>query len=90
MSKPGSPGAGAQWNSRFSVQEYVYGTKPNDFLVESAPSLPGDGGVIPTTRRREDMPSGDRLPSPTPPMFTDRIHSERLTGTAPSVPGAET
>ena len=39
MSRPGGPGA-AQWNSRFSVQEYVYGTKPNDFLVESVPALP--------------------------------------------------
>jgi SAM-dependent methyltransferase len=40
MAQPGGPDVGAQWNSRFSVQEYVYGTKPNDFLAESAPALP--------------------------------------------------
>lgn len=40
MSHAGHSSANAQWNSRFSVQEYVYGTKPNDFLAESAPSMP--------------------------------------------------
>jgi SAM-dependent methyltransferase len=40
MSSEQRPGAAFQWNSRFSVPEYVYGTKPNDFLVESAPALP--------------------------------------------------
>lgn len=29
-----------EWNSRFSVQEYVYGTQPNDFLVEATSALP--------------------------------------------------
>ena len=40
MSQPGGPDVRDQWNSRFSAQEYVYGTKPNDFLAESASSLP--------------------------------------------------
>ncbi|MCP3141442.1 class I SAM-dependent methyltransferase [Pyxidicoccus xibeiensis] len=41
MSQSGRPGSGThQWNSRFSVPDYVYGTKPNDFLVASAPALP--------------------------------------------------
>jgi SAM-dependent methyltransferase len=32
--------AGAQWDARFSAEDYVYGTQPNGFLVEAAPSLP--------------------------------------------------
>jgi SAM-dependent methyltransferase len=40
MTHAGNSGPRSQWNSRFSVQEYVYGTKPNDFLAESAASLP--------------------------------------------------
>lgn len=39
MTQPGS-GVGSQWDARFSQEEYVYGTKPNDYLVECTPSLP--------------------------------------------------
>lgn len=34
------PSVGAQWDSRFSAEDYVYGTRPNDFLVEVTPQLP--------------------------------------------------
>ncbi|GHG75276.1 hypothetical protein [Comamonas sp. JC664] len=34
------PDAAAQWNARFNHPAYVYGTQPNDFLVEMAPRLP--------------------------------------------------
>ncbi|HSP80864.1 MAG TPA: class I SAM-dependent methyltransferase [Myxococcaceae bacterium] len=40
MTQQSGPGVGAQWDARFSAQEYVYGTRPNDFLVEATPSLP--------------------------------------------------
>ncbi|MFP2907481.1 class I SAM-dependent methyltransferase [Pyxidicoccus sp. 3LFB2] len=40
MTSAPRPGAALQWNSRYSVQEYVFGTQPNDFLVEATPSLP--------------------------------------------------
>lgn len=39
MTQSGS-GVGAQWDARFSAEDYVYGTKPNEFLVEVTPSLP--------------------------------------------------
>ncbi len=35
-----SSGVGAQWDARFSAEDYVYGTEPNGFLMEVAPSLP--------------------------------------------------
>ncbi len=34
------PSVGAQWDARFSTEDYAYGTQPNDFLVEVTPSLP--------------------------------------------------
>ncbi|MGZ3460066.1 MAG: class I SAM-dependent methyltransferase [Archangium sp.] len=37
---PSGSDVSTQWDARFSAEEYVYGTKPNDFLVESTPSLP--------------------------------------------------
>jgi SAM-dependent methyltransferase len=38
--KPPDSNAGAQWDARFSAEDYVYGTSPNGFLVEVTPSLP--------------------------------------------------
>lgn len=40
------PDAATQWNARFSGEAYVYGTQPNDFLVEMAPRLPAGGRVL--------------------------------------------
>ena len=37
------PSVGAQWDSRFRAEDYVYGTEPNDFLraaIERAPRPP--------------------------------------------------
>ena len=34
------------WNSRFGAEEYVYGTRPNDFLAEQARRLPPGGRVL--------------------------------------------
>jgi len=28
------------WDERYSVKEYVYGTKPNEFLEANASSIP--------------------------------------------------
>ncbi|HYO54583.1 class I SAM-dependent methyltransferase [Archangium sp.] len=39
MTQPDSD-VSAHWDARFSQEEYVYGTKPNDYLVECTPSLP--------------------------------------------------
>jgi SAM-dependent methyltransferase len=38
--------AATQWDTRFSGETYVYGTRPNDFLVEMAPRLPPGGRVL--------------------------------------------
>ncbi|MCY1036067.1 class I SAM-dependent methyltransferase [Corallococcus sp. BB11-1] len=40
------PNAGTQWDARFSSEAYVYGTQPNDFLVDMAPRLPPGGRVL--------------------------------------------
>ncbi|XXF75179.1 class I SAM-dependent methyltransferase [Myxococcaceae bacterium GXIMD 01537] len=40
------PDAATQWDARFSGEAYVYGTQPNDFLVEMAPRLPSGGRVL--------------------------------------------
>jgi SAM-dependent methyltransferase len=40
------PDAATQWDARFSGEAYVYGTQPNDFLVEQAPRLPPGGRVL--------------------------------------------
>ncbi|QQR41795.1 class I SAM-dependent methyltransferase [Myxococcus xanthus] len=40
------PDAAAQWDARFSHPAYVYGTQPNDFLVEMASRLPPGGRVL--------------------------------------------
>ena len=40
------PDAATQWDARFSGEAYVYGTQPNDFLVEMAPRLPPGGRVL--------------------------------------------
>lgn len=34
------------WNERYSQGEYVYGTSPNDFLVESLNHIPQSGKVL--------------------------------------------
>lgn len=38
----------AFWNSRYAKagDEYVYGTEPNDFLVQSLPAIPSKGDVL--------------------------------------------
>ena len=40
------PNAATQWDARFSNEAYVYGTQPNDFLVEMASRLPPGGRVL--------------------------------------------
>jgi len=40
------PDAATQWDARFSSDAYVYGTQPNDFLVEMSPRLPPGGRVL--------------------------------------------
>ena len=37
---------GAQWDARFATQDYAYGTRPNDFLVEVASRLPPGARVL--------------------------------------------
>ncbi|WP_373048035.1 class I SAM-dependent methyltransferase [Vulgatibacter sp.] len=37
---------GAQWDERFSNEEYVYGTEPNDFLRERAPTFPEGASIL--------------------------------------------
>ncbi|WP_022701134.1 SAM-dependent methyltransferase [Oceanicaulis alexandrii] len=34
------------WDERFSTDEYVYGTAPNDFLVRVADQLPGQSRIL--------------------------------------------
>lgn len=34
------------WDQRYSVEEYVYGTDPNDFLVSAADRIPRGGRVL--------------------------------------------
>ncbi len=34
------------WDQRYSVDEYVYGTAPNDFLAQSLPLLPPGGQAL--------------------------------------------
>jgi len=35
-----------KWDERYSEEEYVYGTSPNDFLAASLPFLPSTGSVL--------------------------------------------
>lgn len=34
------------WDERYSAEEYVYGTEPNDFLKSAAGRIPPDGSVL--------------------------------------------
>ena len=36
----------AFWNARYAIDEYVYGTEPNDFLAQSLPAIPRSGNVL--------------------------------------------
>lgn len=40
------PDAASPWDARFSNEAYMYGTQPNDFLVEMAARLPSGGRVL--------------------------------------------
>lgn len=40
------PNPAAQWDARFSTEDYVYGTKPNRFLVAAHKRLPPLGSVL--------------------------------------------
>lgn len=50
MSAPAGDGPLAKlqafWNARYAIDEYVYGTEPNDFLVRSLPAIPPKGDVL--------------------------------------------
>jgi len=48
----------AFWNARYAIDDYVYGTEPNDFLVQSLPAIFPKGGSDPPEAAFGRLPPG--------------------------------
>jgi len=48
----------AFWNARYAIDDYVYGTEPNDFLVQSLPGILSNGGGDPPEAASGRFPPG--------------------------------
>lgn len=48
----------AFWNARYAIDEYVYGTEPNDFVVQSLPAILSKGPSDPPEAALGRLPPG--------------------------------